>query len=675
MRGLLFFCGLICSISPVFSQTDSSASLKEVVVTATKNQHAVQELPFSVYVLDQKKAIQNLNRTLPESLTGIPGLFIQKTNHGGGSPFVRGLTGNQNLILMDGIRVNNAIFRYGPNQYMNLIDPLIMQRVEVVKGSGAVQYGSDAMTGVIHVLSKTPEYSDSLLTGGSMHLRFTEDDMEQVYRPDFYLSSKRVAFTVGASIKKFGDLKGGEATGIQIPSGYNEGGWNTKLRIQLNKKWELTTAYFALKQQDVPVYHKYVLENFKTNTSDPIWRNLGYIKAEKKYNSGLLRGIRLFAANQQIGETRFSEKNGSTVRRKEMDKVNGISAGADFYTLFSRIWNVNSGVELYQDRVFSERYDTDLLSSSSSPQQKRGLYPDGSFFRHAALYTLHHFELKKWNFEAGARYHVYRIGIKEATLGDVLIQPSALVFQSAVSYRLGSYFNVYANLGSGYRAPNIDDMGSLGLVDFRYEVPSYELRPEKSINRELGIKWNSKRARGSFSYFHTSLQDIISRIKTAEVINGYSVYKKENSEKGFIRGWEFETGIEPVKGLSVTGMATQLYGQNTTQNEPLRRIPPFNARIVLMWTNRIFNVGFIHDYASPQRRLAQGDKDDNRIPKGGTPGFNVLSSFASVDHKKIMLRLYFSNLFNVDYRTHGSGINGMGRAASIQVTYSFGKIK
>ena len=135
---LLIFCQFAI---PVFSQdkTDTIASMDEVSVTATKRLSQSSRLPYSITILSREDASRQLSRTVPESLTGIPGVFIQKTNHAGGSPFLRGLTGNQSLILVDGIRLNNSIFRYGPNQYMTLVDPFIVEKVEVIKGTGSVQ--------------------------------------------------------------------------------------------------------------------------------------------------------------------------------------------------------------------------------------------------------------------------------------------------------------------------------------------------------------------------------------------------------------------------------------------------------------------------------------------------------------------------------------------------------
>lgn len=163
---------------------------------------------------------------------------------------------------------------------------------------------------------------------------------------------------------------------------------------------------------------------------------------------------------------------------------------------------------------------------------------------------------------------------------------------------------------------------------------------------------------------------MITRLKTGASISGYEVYRKVNTDNGFIRGWETQFEMKPFRNFFITGMATNLFGQSISRNEPLRRIPPFNTRLSLAYEKNTTMVGCVFDHADPQRRLESGDKADNRIPSGGTPGFNVLNAFVSKEMKKLTLCLYLSNIFNVDYRTHGSGINGMGRAVSLTVVWN-----
>ena len=297
--------GLSLSFFFASSQTaiDTVKRMDDVVVTATRKTTATEVLPYAVNILERNAIQRQLSRTVPESLTGMPGLFIQKTNHGGGSPFLRGLTGNQSLILVDGIRLNNAIFRYGPNQYMTLVDPYIGEKIEVVKGTGSVQHGSDAMTGVINIqttslkLGSKPNWQENAL------IRLSEAGMELTLRPELKYEGRNFAFVVGASSKKFGDLKGGDTTGFQRPTGYGELSYDMKMKIDLGADWYVTAAYQWLNQTDVPVYHKYRLENFAINTSDPLSRGFGYVQLQKTFKSVFFKQLEIFLADQRITRT------------------------------------------------------------------------------------------------------------------------------------------------------------------------------------------------------------------------------------------------------------------------------------------------------------------------------------------------------------------------------------
>ena len=162
MRRKILMAVLSGASYEVGAQVDSTIqpkSLTEVVVSSQRKSTALLQVPYLVEKTNSKTISTYQPRTTPEALIGLNGVFVQKTNHGGGSPFVRGLTGNQVLMLVDGIRLNNSTFRYGPNQYLNTIDAFGIDHIEVAKGTGSVQYGSDALGGVIQVFSKEPEFS------------------------------------------------------------------------------------------------------------------------------------------------------------------------------------------------------------------------------------------------------------------------------------------------------------------------------------------------------------------------------------------------------------------------------------------------------------------------------------------------------------------------------------
>ena len=288
---------------------------------------------------------------------------------------------------------------------------------------------------------------------------------------------------------------------------------------------------------------------------------------------------------------------------------------------------------------------------------------------------MNHFQFGRFTAEVGLRYNMYKISLLDETLGSIKLSPEAMVFQGAISYKLSDNIHVFSNLSEGFRAPNLDDLGTLGVVDFRYEIPTYNLKPERSLNQEVGIKYAATKFSTELSLFNIRLYDLITRIKTPNVLGGYDVYKKINVDKGFIRGLEIQSHYLLSKYLAIHSNATYLYGESITKKEPLRRMPPFNARLGIDYAKGQFFVGLTYDHSSPQRRLAAADKADNRIPIGGAPGFNLVNTYAGFQLERIIIRTYLNNIFNTDYRTHGSGINGMGRTIGLMLSIRFSQLQ
>ena len=662
-------CKQLCSIvfllltfSKAHAQEDTASKMLDaVMLTAQRTAQRELLVPYSTQSVSHGYLKKFGPRTTPEALTGINGVFVQKTAHGGGSPFLRGLTGNQTLILIDGIRLNNSTFRYGPNQYLNTIDAYSVSKIEVAKGTGAVQYGSDALGGVIQVFTKEPQFSTGRPQwSGNGTGRYMTGGMEKTGHAEAEWSAQKAAAQIGVTYRNFGDLVGGDTTGRQAPSGYQELAFNAKTKFRLRENMVLTVAHQALRQRHVPVYYRVKLENFAVNEFHPQERMLHYAKLHFKNRKPWMEAIGFGLSWQQTIEGRNSQKAGSSVLRSERDKVATIGFTTDVASRFSTYWTANSGIEIYHDNVRSARKDVE----NGSVTALRGLYPHGSRYGNHSLYSLHHLTYKKWLFEGGLRFNAFDIRIRDTTLGNVRLAPSSFVYNAAALYNLWRQHYVYATFSTGYRAPNIDDMGTLGIVDFRYELPTADLAPEKSRNWEAGYKMQSRGWATAVSAYYMQLTDLITRVKTAgETINGYPVYKKENSDRGFIKGFEAEVDYQPLRGWHLTGNMAYAYGQSQTRAEPLRRIPPLNGRLMSRYDGKAWFAAAEWLYASKQDRLAQGDKDDNRIPAGGTPGWNVLNLYGGCAWRQIRLNAGLQNFLNEDYRTHGSGINGVGRSA------------
>lgn len=681
--GLILFVALLPFSTSLFAQEDNiintndtiiTKEIGEVVITATRYPSQQLDIPEPVRLLDELSMRKFQARTSPEALSLTPGVFVQKTNHGGGSAFVRGLTGNQTLLLIDGIRLSNATSRYGPNQTFNTIDVFGIERTEVLRGSGSVQYGSDAIGGTIQALSYQPEFHDKKVWGGSLLSRFATQGMEQSLNSSVSFGSRRSAFRASVTARNFGDIVGGDTTGKQVPTGYQELDYDIKGRFLIAESSALTIAFQNVHQKDVPVYHKYKLENYAVNKMDPQKRQLGYIRYNQKLDAGIVKSFTVTGSLHNSEEGREIQRNGSSILRVENDKVSSLGFSAEANTSSGSNWSANTGIEIYNDLVHSSRTDNDLSSGTST--EKRGLYPDGSTMTSLAAFTLHSFDLNKWGITAGARFNSFIINVEDEVVGNAKLTPSALVGNLALMRKLNTRSNLFASVNTGFRAPNIDDLGTLGIVDFRYETPNYDLKPEHSIQYQVGYKHVGRILSGEAYLYHNRLTDLIVRNKVeGDTIDGYPVYIKENVEEAYIQGFETAWNLKFTTSFSLDASFTYTYGQNITKNEPARRIPPMFWRLAAEYGKKDWWINIECIGAGEQDRLAAGDIADNRIPKGGTPGWNIFNINSGLDSEWYNVNLSLCNLFNTDYRYHGSGVNSVGRSAMLTVAIKIGNLK
>lgn len=647
----------------------SAHELSEVVVTANRYGSIQLNTPEPIRLISSKSIEKYQARTSSESLLMTPGVFVQKTNHGGGSPFLRGLTGNQTLLLVDGIRLSNATTRYGPNQYFNTIDVFSIEKIEVLRGSGSVQYGSDAIGGTIQTFSHDAVTCEKPLWSSGLLTRIASSDMEQSLHANVNYGNKTVAFRGGATWRNFGDIEGGSNTGRQIPTGYKELDFDFKGKVNISSASVLTMAYQNVHQSDVPVYHKIVLENYAINKMDPQNRELAYLRLNQNLNSGILKSAVITASWQHSREGRELLKNGSSSLRNEMDDVKSLSFSTELLTTNKKNWSANSGIEIYNDQVKSSRTDRNMTTGETV--SKRGLYPDGASMTSLALFTMHTIDFNHWIINAGARFNSFISRVNDDVTGQVTLKPSALVGNFSLLRKLNGSSNLFISLNSGFRAPNIDDLGTLGIVDFRYETPNYDLRPEHSIQYQLGYKYRSHSLRGEIYVYRNHLYDLIVRNRMpGDTIEGYPVYMKENIEKAYIQGVETAWEYEPGKSWLISGSMTYTFGQNITKDEPARRIPPLFGRLSLEYSLNSWYLNLEWQAAGKQDRLAAGDKEDNRIPSGGTPGWNIFNINTGYTIRFFKIDLGLVNIFNKDYRFHGSGVNGYGRSVFLSLKFN-----
>jgi len=644
----------------------------DFAITARRIESTTFSSPEPITIINNILLEEEMPRSTPEALMGATGVFVQKTNHGGGSPFIRGLTGNQNLLLIDGIRLNNATFRYGPNQYLSSVDQLIVERLEVVRGAGSVLYGSDAMGGVINVLTKNPAYSnDGFKVGGSIYGKWMSGDMEKSGRADLNLANKKYAFSGGFSYKDFGDIMAGGDIGEQSPSAYQEYSGDAKLKVKLNKNYELIFAYQYDKQKDVPRYDK-IINGYTKYQFDPQIRQLGYVRLRSNYKNKWFKQVNYTGSFNQSEETRIKQKEGSEKVTTENDKVNTFGGTVEVNSFPTENWRFSSGIEYYHDKVYSDKIETEGSESIT----KRGYYPDGANSASLAFYTSHTLDVNKFSFVLGGRFNAHNIKASDDGFGDIDIHPTALVGSLSAIYHLGEHYNLIGSIYNAFRAPNINDLSSFGSFNYGIEVPNPDLNPEKSLNFELGIKTKYEKFSGSLFIFRSQLSDLIDRVETQyngqDSIDGEKVYRKKNISEAYIQGIETEAHYEFTSWLSAYGNLTYTFGENVSKEGPMRRIPPLNGKISLHYNCKC---GFWSRLellsAGKQERLSAGDISDSRIPDGGTPGWNVINLRAGYNWKWLELSAGFNNIFDESYRTHGSGVDGYGRSVWLALKVGF----
>jgi len=650
-----------------------------VVVTATRFEESAENISSAVTLL-QRKELERVNpRSTPEALMGAAGVWVQKTNHGGGSPIIRGLVGNQVLLMVDGIRMNNATYRYGPNQYLATIDPGMVERIEAIRGSGSVMYGSDALGGVVHIFSKSPNFRpDGFGLSGAAYGKWMSAGMEKSGRIELEAASERVAVHGGLSVRSFGDIVAGGSIGTLDPTGYDEIATDAKVHLRTGNHGVLTTAFQHHQQDHVPRYDQITQGGFQLWEFNPQVRQLGYIRWERFIGNPWINSIRITGSLNRSLEEIQSRRNNSTDLRRQRDEINTTGAVAEVYSAFTPNWKAQSGVEWYYDHVNST--SNVLNESNGNVTSQRGSFADGATSANLAVFTSHSYDWNAWNITAGARFNGVTLRVDEATFGRQKISPEAVVGNFGVAYQF-QQLRFFVQGNTGFRAPNIDDVSRFGPVESTvFEVPSLGLAPEKSATVETGVKLNSRRVVASLTAYYTRLTDLIDRVPVIyegqDSIENRRVYQKQNVSKSELRGIEAEAEWKIADRWSLYGNITYTYGENISRNEPMRRIPPLFGRLSLHY-QPLPSLWARLDYvaAGEQSRLAAGDRSDARISvrlhDDVMPRWNVFNLYAGYTYDFFTITVSAQNIFDEAYRVYASGVDAYGRSLFISATVRF----
>ncbi|HIA02918.1 MAG TPA: hypothetical protein EYN66_13605, partial [Myxococcales bacterium] len=377
--------------------------LNPVVVTSNRSEQSVFEANRGIELVNSERGSELQSFSLPELLDEMTGVYVQRTNRGAGSPIIRGLLGPQNLIVIDGVRFNTSTFRTGPNQYLSLIDPNSIRRVEVVRGPSSVLYGNGAMGGVMQILTLNPNTNE--LFSGHAAGRFASADLMGGGSINLSGSSGALSYLVGGTFDHHGILRTG--TGIDQPaSDYDVGYWRTKLGWK-SGAWQVQGAYFGALMRDAGRADKLGIGELRYYDNDD---HLAYMKGSYR-GADLLNKVELTVSYHGLNESvrRFNCKRSnspdgrstvadrslcealdiSTLKTKKntRDTVHALGADLNFHLSFweQRIL-VQAGGELYQDYVSSTQENATADSNFVFESQPRGNFSNGSTYLSSGAY-------------------------------------------------------------------------------------------------------------------------------------------------------------------------------------------------------------------------------------------------------------------------------------------------
>jgi hemoglobin/transferrin/lactoferrin receptor protein len=686
---------------PAKAAGDDQDPANVTIVIGRRTEDEIFEVPSTVESLSEDYlARRRAYRTLPEALAEVPGVLVQKTSRGQGSPYIRGFTGFRTLLLVDGIRLNHAAMRSGPNQYWGTVDPLTLDRIEVFKGPASVLYGSDAIGGTVNAISKSPSVLDSpYYRSGDGHRLYllhssAERSLTSRYEYNFALT-RNSAVLLGLSSRDFGNLQAGGNTGALPNTGYDRFDGDAKILLYPTEELEVVFAFQKMEMDDAPRTHSTIHSKSYRGTTigsdlrrdfDQA-RRLTYVQAHwVPTSSDLLDRVTLSLSSHQHDETEKRVSSNGRLRRQGFnDDVLGsfIQAEKD-----SDLGLLTLGVEYYRDSIdsFFSEYETD---GSLRVQRPRGPVADDATYDLLGIYAQDVFSLSdRFELTAGGRlnYASADAGVVDPDPTDthdiaaISENFSAAVGSLRATYRINDGWNLYGGVSEGFRAPNLSDLTRFDVSrSGELEVPAPGLEPEKYTSLELGTRISRDNFEAYAAIHHNFIDGLIVRSPTGEVIDGLPVVTKENSADGFVRGFELGGSWLVAKRMSVFGALAWLDGEAdnpaTGNPEPLSRLMPLTGLLGIRWTSEDESwwvEGTLTMVKGQDKFSARDVTDTQRIPPGGTPGFSVISIRGGKElFEDFDLFLGLENISDKDYRTHGSGQNESGLNAIIGIDWKF----
>lgn len=713
--------------------TEKKITLDEVVVSASRWEEHKAENSFRIEKISQREVAFLNPQTSADMLEANGYVYVQKSQLAGGSPTLRGFATNRVLLVVDGVRMNNAIFRTGNLQNVISLDANAMSSSEVLFGPGSVMYGSDAIGGVMDFHTLEPAFSTDkkLLVKGNVMGRFSSANMEKTGHMDLNIGLKKLAFVTSFTYADYDDLRAGRngnayflrptyqsvIDGVdstvensnprnQVHSGFGQMNVMQKICYAATENLDLSYDFHYATTSDAPRYDRLCLDAKEDGVLDYaewyygpqqwMMHRLGVVHSKPNV---LYNQLRVVAAYQQYEESRNDRKTGKKQLRTQTENVDAVSVNLDFDKMISEKASIFYGLEGVFNQVGSHAIKTDIFSGEIEPTNTR--YPDGSTWQEYGAYAnLKYRVLPKLILNAGLRYTHYLIRADFDTSMFAFPFTRAENSNGALNGSVGLVYTPFANWqlylngSTGFRAPNIDDIGKV----FESEpgsvvVPNADLQPEYAWNFEFGtVKTFGNYLRFDVSAYYTLLDNALARrnftfngLDSIEYDGQLSqVQAIQNITRAYVYG--IQAGVDVNFGLGIGMSAAISWQQGEEQSEdslqyyPLSHISPLFGNAHLTYERKKFRFDLYMNFNDRMdyEDLPLGDrndavtfaKDENGLPF--VPAWYTLNFKASwFINSYLALNAGLENITDQLYRPYSSGISAAGRNVIVALRCRF----
>ncbi|MEM7610450.1 MAG: TonB-dependent receptor [Pseudomonadota bacterium] len=674
---IAWLCAAFASVSSLDTSAADGGEIDEIVVTATRRPVASDSVSTPISVIDVSAGKLG---PVTDALGAQSGVFLQQTTPGQGAAIVRGLKGSAVLHLVDGMRLNNAIFRNAPTQYLALVPSESVERMELVRGTPASLYGSDAIGGVINVITRTPEFSsDDLMLRGDTSLSLSSAELGRRVAGTVEFGNAMAAATVSAAWQDTGNRRTGggsrlafgeymaRSLGVVVavtPSDSHR--WRLNLQSEEQPATPRVDALIAGFGQTEPAS-----EAFEFTPNRRFFAHASYDNTE----GALGLNWSVDAAWQRIDDDRTTRDFGADQQRQEDNRSDllGLTTSASYDNGINS-WIV--GGEFYHDRVASQRRERDILTGDSAQLTSR--FPDGAAITTAAAFANGARQITETHrLQGGLRYTQVSIDVPRTSVTpETTIDLGNISADLGWRWQLGDSLTLVGNVGAGFRAPNIFDLGTFGnRPGNRFNVANTDLDAEHVLQADAGLRYRSDSISGQVVLYRLRFDDRITSVLTGEVTaDGRDIVQSVNAAQTDINGIEARVTITLSERLRSSLYMDYSRGEQRVgadSDEPADRMPPMHGEWRFTYTSdsdHRFD-GWLQ-FASRQDRLSARDVGDSRINPEGTPGWAIVGVSWQADIADgWSLSVTANNLLDNRFRRHGSGIDAAGRDMSATLQY------